>query len=417
MSSNLTNTIKENITILDYCNENNIPYRKAGRYYQLIEMDSLMVKPDGKYFTRYSTDERGSVIDFVMLYDSLDKTEAITKLRYMLPNFSHGTEKEYKPPTTKKVETERNIQFPKPYNGKYTRLFSYLINVRNISPTVIKDLISRKLMYEEGEHHNIVWTGYDYDGKAKFGCRRVTVDKEHLPKFSLKKENQQKTGVFLSEDKEHLFLINRNCDDEVVQDLFIKNNINSVYVSDEKFVTPTLLSQTAEVYITDEIELPNERYIVQEPFTRGDITGSDKKIGWFVNNNSNSLLACEAPIDAMSLMTLLEYHNVSPKRYSYLAQSGVCTKSLEYHLSKNPKIDTVYLCYDNDEAGHKARGQTRELLKSLGFDGRIIDKPPHSKDWNEDLQGINITFEKKKQDIVIEQQNMFKKEKKQQWYY
>lgn len=163
--------------------------------------------------------------------------------------------------------------------------------------------------------------------------------------------------------------------------------------------------------------MPNERYIVQEPFTRGDITGSDKKIGWFVNNNSNSLLACEAPIDAMSLMTLLEYHNVNPKRYSYLAQSGVCTKSLEYHLSKNPKIDTVYLCYDNDEAGHKARRQTRELLKSLGFDGRIIDKPPHSKDWNEDLQGINITFEKKKQDIVIEQQNMFKKEKKQQWYY
>ncbi|MEG0020646.1 MAG: toprim domain-containing protein, partial [Oscillospiraceae bacterium] len=128
------------------------------------------------------------------------------------------------------------------------------------------------------------------------------------------------------------------------------------------------------------------------PFLRGDIEGSSKEVGLFINNNSASLLVCEAPIDAMSLMSLLEHHKVAPEKYSYLAQGGVCLNSLEYHIKRQPKINTVYLCYDNDAAGHSARAQSRELLKSLGFSGKIIDKPPHNKDWNDDLMAINTTI-------------------------
>lgn len=118
-----------------------------------------------------------------------------------------------------------------------------------------------------------------------------------------------------------------------------------------------------------------------------DVEGSIKKIGWFVDNRSKSLFVSEAPIDSMSLMSLLLLGGKDYSKYNYLAQGGAGNlKSLEYHLKHNPETNKIYLAYDNDEAGQKATQRATALLKSLGYAGQIIVKLPISKDFNDDLQ-------------------------------
>ncbi|MEG0617563.1 MAG: toprim domain-containing protein, partial [Oscillospiraceae bacterium] len=141
-------------------------------------------------------------------------------------------------------------------------------------------------------------------------------------------------------------------------------------------------------------------------FIKGDVTGSQKAVGLFIDNHASSLFLCEAPIDAMSLMTLFDLHKVDFNKYSYLAQGGVAMNALKYHLPHQPGINRIYLCYDNDDAGYIARSNAKELLHELGYKGQVIDKPPHNKDWNEDLKKLSSTFSQSKQnELSLEKSN------------
>lgn len=120
-------------------------------------------------------------------------------------------------------------------------------------------------------------------------------------------------------------------------------------------------------------------------FTR-IISGSDFEHAFYVDNGSNKLFVTEAVIDDMSVMTLFEKHSVDPKNYDYVATCGPSMKPLINYVTSHPKIDTVYLGFDNDETGNKYRKRAVQKLQETGYNGRIIDKPPHTKDFNEDLK-------------------------------
>lgn len=100
---------------------------------------------------------------------------------------------------------------------------------------------------------------------------------------------------------------------------------------------------------------------------------------------NNTLIVTEAVIDAMSVMSFL-----SDKRdyqgYTYLALTGTNkTHSIFNALDKNPGIQTVVLCMDNDEAGRKATLEVSAELQKRGI--RIVDFPAkEGKDWNEYIQ-------------------------------
>jgi len=124
---------------------------------------------------------------------------------------------------------------------------------------------------------------------------------------------------------------------------------------------------------------------------RGDMPNSDKKVSFSINlscpigDPPTKLFVSEGAIDCLSLMTLTKIHHLNENEYGYLSLSGVSTKALEYHITKNPQIETIYLCQDNDEAGNSSRKKCREKLEELGFNGKVIDKPPKNKDYNDDL--------------------------------
>lgn len=124
----------------------------------------------------------------------------------------------------------------------------------------------------------------------------------------------------------------------------------------------------------------------EKKFVR-DLPGSSKKVGWFVNANKPSLFVCEAPIDALSVMSLLQIAGKNPDDYSFLAHGGNPSRELmKYHLENNPNIRTVYLCHDNDDPGRALAEKIRKQCAEAGFKGQIVLKQPLSNDFNDDLK-------------------------------
>lgn len=116
---------------------------------------------------------------------------------------------------------------------------------------------------------------------------------------------------------------------------------------------------------------------------------SGEKLGWMVNPHQRALFVCEAPIDAMSIMSLLQYGGKDFMDYSYYAQCGMPRKgSLGYHLEHNPEVQTIYLCYDNDEAGRVFTERAKKELQEAGFTGKLVVKSPVAKDFNDDLKAL-----------------------------
>ena len=140
---------------------------------------------------------------------------------------------------------------------------------------------------------------------------------------------------------------------------------------------------------TNQAEYANVRGTLTDKQYRGDVSGSKKAVGFhfglYTDNPPKKLFVCEAPIDAMSVASILINYNRTIDKYGFLSLGGTSTSALEFHLKQNPQIDTIYLCQDNDDAGNYSRLKAHEKLRELGFEGKIVDKPPTQKDFNEDL--------------------------------
>lgn len=120
---------------------------------------------------------------------------------------------------------------------------------------------------------------------------------------------------------------------------------------------------------------------------KGDVAGSRKEVGFYVDNGSMDLFVTEGVIDAMSIMTLLKSNGMDYGKYNYLSLGGTASKALLYHLPESG-IDRIFLALDNDAAGRDGKAHIREALQKVGYTGKVIDKTPLNKDFNEDLQHI-----------------------------
>ena len=108
--------------------------------------------------------------------------------------------------------------------------------------------------------------------------------------------------------------------------------------------------------------------------------GSDPKHSFHHIGTDGSLYVFEAPIDLLSYITL---HSEYWQEHTYVACCGTSTLPVLEMLSRLPNINTVYLCLDNDKAGHTASKRMEELLADR--DVATLRLTPNTKDWNEDL--------------------------------
>ncbi|MEG1448969.1 MAG: DUF3991 and TOPRIM domain-containing protein, partial [Oscillospiraceae bacterium] len=423
--SALTQAIKDNIPILSYAQMCGFHIQKIGREYTLEEHDSVRINAEKNLFVRNSTGEKGTVIDFCMFAQKCDAETAIKQLRGMLSKQQIPQQtvinKSFKP------KQQLPLDIPKKNSSGYKRMYAYLCKTRCIDSEVVKHLVDRQMLFEDDKHHNCVWLGYDYDGKAKFGCKRVTVDNKFMPKYILKDvlKKQDKhvnnrildRGIFIDSSNSHLFIANCSIQKEVLDEMLNKSLINKIVLAfddepqkqtdkEENIEMIKNLCFAGEVINIDVSYMPNINDItenfkqVAEPYKRGDILGSKKSIGMFIDNKSPTLFVTEAPIDAMSLMTFFnrdKCFNINDN--SYLVQAGTNgIDALIYHIQHQPNINKIYLCYDNDHAGDLARQNARSELQKIGYKGAVLDKIPIGNDFNDDLR-------KSTENVTKQQQN------------
>ena len=133
---------------------------------------------------------------------------------------------------------------------------------------------------------------------------------------------------------------------------------------------------------------------------RGEAAGSDKNVGFSYNlvghDEALPLFVTESPIDALSIMTMFQLYGRDFEKYAYLSLGGSTENALLYHLSQNPAPRTIYLCQDNDDAGKISRAKCRHFLENLDYKGEVIDKPPSTKDFNQDLKEVHKPQQKNK---------------------
>ena len=120
---------------------------------------------------------------------------------------------------------------------------------------------------------------------------------------------------------------------------------------------------------------------------RMNIEGSASEHCFHKNGTDKSLYVFEAPIDLLSHITLYPY---GWQEHSYVACCGTSIQPVLERLRQNPKLDTVYLCLDNDDAGNDACDRMTDTLEDMGLEVERLC--PVRKDWNDDLRA---KFEKK----------------------
>ena len=113
---------------------------------------------------------------------------------------------------------------------------------------------------------------------------------------------------------------------------------------------------------------------------RMNIEGSASEHCFHKNGTDKSLYVFEAPIDLLSHITLYPYGWLE---HSYVACCGTSVQPVLERLRQNPKLNMVYLCLDNDEAGEDACENMMEVLEEMDVDVERLR--PQGKDWNDDL--------------------------------
>jgi len=124
--------------------------------------------------------------------------------------------------------------------------------------------------------------------------------------------------------------------------------------------------------------------------------GSDKAYSFKLTSiiPNNEVHVFESAIDLLSYATLLERQNIKWDEQNLVSLAGIykpskdifnskVPKTLTHFLEKNKNVDTIYLHFDNDNAG---RLSTEAIINSLSDSYKIIDDPPKSgKDFNDYL--------------------------------
>lgn len=119
-------------------------------------------------FHNFYTGETGSVIDLVMKFENRTFPEAVRELSKYLSG------------ETVKFQSYQSQAEPKPFllppvNKDYRRAFAYLTKSRAIDRDLVSRLMHEHRIYEEADHHNVVFLAGDRSGHIQHGFIRGTI--------------------------------------------------------------------------------------------------------------------------------------------------------------------------------------------------------------------------------------------------
>lgn len=167
------------------------PVRVGNHLFTLKEHDSIRIYNDRTWYRWSKAGSRGeaggSQIDFLMQFCNVDSiADAISILLEFQgisadnPKWKEHLEAGQVKHQAEAFKEKERVPFvlPEPMADKnYRRAYAYLMKTRGLSQKVVdyfvKDL---EILYEDKEHHNLVFLGKDKDGVVRYATKRGTTD-------------------------------------------------------------------------------------------------------------------------------------------------------------------------------------------------------------------------------------------------
>lgn len=187
---------------------------RCGRVYRDKVHDSLIFFEHTDSYYRYSQKEGGNIYNLVINTLNCDFKTAIEFLKK--ENIILNNDFEHLKNDT--IEERKFLKFPK-HNVNSDKMIDYLHNIRKINKSVIFDLISRKIIYED-INHNMCFIGKNLDGKVKNIQRRSLIDKE----FSTVSGSSKKYPFFIENNNYSLVITEGEIDSISMYELFGKKH-------------------------------------------------------------------------------------------------------------------------------------------------------------------------------------------------
>ena len=233
--------------------------------------------------------------------------------------------------------------------------------------------------------NNVWFSHYEQKGGDAIDFVRKYFDKNYYEavrmllgdNFAVRKEREEKPFILPkpndSMNRMYAYLLMTRGIDRQVLDTFVRNKLiyesadyhNAVFIGYDKDGTP---------------RHAHKRGTVKNNAFKGNVSGSQPQYSFHWNGNSRHIFLFEAPIDLLSFISL---HKENWQRHTYASACSVSDRVLFQCLKDNPKLNNVYLCLDNDEAGQTADRRIQEKLSEMNISSKIL--VPNLKDWNEDL--------------------------------
>lgn len=131
---------------------------RSGKEYRWAKHDSLTIR--GNRWFRHSQGKGGYPVDFVMEFYGKSFPEAVQML------------------TGEQGEPEASPAFSlPPPNDNNDRAIQYLTETRGLDKSLVEAFVDSGDIYEEKEHHNVVFVGRDRDGIPRYAHMRGTAGK------------------------------------------------------------------------------------------------------------------------------------------------------------------------------------------------------------------------------------------------
>ena len=201
-------------------------------------------------------------------------------------------------------------------------------------------------------------------------------EKEPPKEFALPPSNQAMRRVYA-------YLLQQRHISREVLSAFAQKGL--IYESRELSIDQTKVYHNAVFVGFDEHGVPRHGhkrglYTIGKSY-RGNIEGSDPRHSFHYLGGDDTLYVFEAPIDLLSYLSLFPE---GWQEHNYVACCGTSSIPVLEMLRQLPQLRQVYLCLDNDAAGHAASERMGKLLEERGISAeRLV---PQKKDWNDDLK-------------------------------
>lgn len=162
-----------NLDLVQVAERMGYSFRRSGTHYICREEPQIVVFSNTNSYFNYYEHKGGSVIDFVMYFQQCSFKDAIDLLiPYVSANeIQMNTQQSME---NRKPERTKEMYLP-PAADTYKRAFAYLNKTRGINGGLISQMMEEKRIYEEAEHHNVIFLGKDMYGNNKHAFIRGTI--------------------------------------------------------------------------------------------------------------------------------------------------------------------------------------------------------------------------------------------------